>query len=96
MPKITKRLSTVSTMIPNDRPIVAGSAREKALKQQRISERQMRAIARKQGGGAPTAKRRTTTTTVTPKRKMKNLPGALKNIKSKATTRRQMLKKIMK
>jgi hypothetical protein len=93
MPKIIKRTSTNSTMLPNDRPIVAGSAREKALIAQRVSERAMRNKATQAGGGAPSVKRAiksTTTTTATPKRKSRGFP----KLKAAASKRAAALKKI--
>jgi hypothetical protein len=125
MPKVIKRVSTKSTMIPtssqgrrakaqsqgadkairklasgqsDDRPIVAGSLREKALKAQRVKTRNARQAQARTAMQTLEVrpKRAKTTTTTAPKRKMKSLPGAMKNIKKKAVSRKQQLKQIMK
>jgi hypothetical protein len=75
----------------NDRPIVAGSAREKALIAQRLKARNDKFLAAR-SDKLPVAKRaiKTTTTTVVPKRKSRGFP----KLKAAANKRAAALKKI--
>ena len=61
--KVVRRVS-VKSNLNNDRPIVAGSPRDKAQKAKRIKDR----AARRAKAPKPTPKRRITTTTTTAKR----------------------------
>ncbi len=84
-PKIIKRVAAKSTLTPNDRPIVAGSARAKAQQTKRIKDRAGKAKA----VAAPKPRRNTSTTTTTIP-KTRGFP----KLKSAAQKREDELKKI--
>ena len=80
---VRKKVSTVGA--DSDRPIVAGSAREKAQRDKRIRERSERVTST-----TTTTPKRTSTTTTGPKRKVRGFP----KLKSAAQKNIDRLKKI--
>ena len=90
MSKITERISTTSTMTPDDRPIVAGSPRAKAQQAQRIKNRNAKA-AKARPKRVTTTSAPTTTTTSAPK--SRGFPN-IKKIKTDAQLRAEELSRI--